>query len=213
MGQRRKQSFQPGDHVCGIYSTTNELIAVTTAFLSEGLARRERCWYVARGRERYAIADALRKRHVNVEECLRSGALRFAAGTDAYLQHGRFDPERTLDVFNDAIDQASHDGWTGFRAAAEMSWALGVPYGTERVIAYEALLKSLFRSARATGLCLYPRRRMPLRVLNGALITHPIVGTGSSFQVNRFYEPGAARMPDVSDKAVWAKLQALGTNR
>ena len=160
MVQKRKQSFQPGDHVCSIYSTTNQLITVTAAFLAEGLTRGERCWYVARGRERYPIADALRKRHVDVDACLRSGALRFAAGHDAYLLHGRFNPERTLDVFNDAIDQASHDGWTGFRAAAEMSWALGVPDRTERVIAYEALLKSLFRSARATGLCLYPRRRM-----------------------------------------------------
>jgi len=211
--QKRKQSFQPGDHVCSIYSTTNQLITVTAAFLAEGLTRGERCWYVARGRERYPIADALRKRHVDVDACLRSGALRFAAGHDAYLLHGRFDPERTLDVFNDAIDQASHDGWTGFRAAAEMSWALGVPDRTERVIAYEALLKSLFRSARATGLCLYPRRRMPLRVLNGALITHPIVGIGPSFQLNRFYEPGAARMPEVADKAVWAKMQALGATR
>jgi hypothetical protein len=54
---------------------------------------------------------------------------------------------------------------------------------------------------------------MPLRVLNGALITHPILGIGSSFQVNRFYEPGAARMPEVSDKTVWTKMQALGTTR
>ena len=54
---------------------------------------------------------------------------------------------------------------------------------------------------------------MPLRVLNGALITHPIVGMGPSFQLNRFYEPGAARMPEVADKAVWAKMQALGATR
>ena len=43
---------------------------------------------------------------------------------EAYVLRGTFDPEATLRSFNDAIEAASTDGFTGFRAAAEMSWAL-----------------------------------------------------------------------------------------
>ena len=41
-----------------------------------------------------------------------------------YVIHGGFEAEATLKIFNDAIEQAYRDGFTGFRAAAEMSWAL-----------------------------------------------------------------------------------------
>jgi len=206
---KRMHSLQSGDHICSLYSTSAELIAVVAPFLAEGLRRGERCWYVGRADEHERIVAALRKRHVDVDACVQRGALYFAAGTEAYLLQGQFDPEQTLAIFNDVIDEASRHAFSGFRAAAEMSWALTVPEGLERVIVYEALLKSLFRSARATGLCLYPQRTMPLQVLNGALVTHPIVGIGTSFQLNQFYEPNTTRLPAVSDKAVWAKLHAL----
>ncbi len=47
-------------------------------------------------------------------------------------------------VFSDAIEEALSEGFTGFRAAANMSWALDLEGGTERLITYEALLRSLF---------------------------------------------------------------------
>lgn len=70
----------------------------------------------------------------------------------AYGVRGDFDPEETLAVFRHAIEQALSDGFNGFRAAANMSWALDLDGGAERVITYEALLRSLVSSARATGL-------------------------------------------------------------
>lgn len=58
-----------------------------------------------------------------------------------------------------------------------MTWALNCPDGPYQLIVYEALLKALFFSSRATGLCLYDRQRMPLSVINGASATHPSVAT------------------------------------
>jgi hypothetical protein len=92
-------------------------------------------------------------------------------------------------AFSDAIEQALADGFNGFRAAANMSWALDLEDGPELLITYEALLRSLFASARATGLCLYDRHRMPLVVIGGALSTHPVVGMHGAYSQNSFYDP------------------------
>lgn len=103
-------------------------------------------------------------------------------------------------IFNDAIEQAYTDGFTGFRAAAEMSWALNCADGVHQVVVYEALLKSLFATCRATGLCFYDRRRMPLEVLGGALCTHPVAGSQGHYTANPFYDPsttGAAAIDPV----------------
>jgi hypothetical protein len=146
-----------------------------------------------------SVRGELRRLGVDVPGKTNRKALQLISGDAAYIVHGTFNPEATIQVFNDAIEQAYTDGFTGFRAAAEMSWALDCVDGPRQVIVYEALLKSLFANCRAIGFCLYDRKRMPLDVINGALLTHPIAGSHGRYSANRFYDPaitgGAAANP------------------
>jgi len=201
--------FKRGDHICAIYSTTAELANEVAAFLAEGLRRRERCWYVAAGTETDEVRAALRKRGVVVTAETRREALKLISGDGAYAVHGTFNPEATIQIFNDAIEQAYTDGFTGFRAAAEMSWALECEDGAHQVIVYEALLKSLFASCRAIGLCLYDRHRMPLAVIDGALATHPVAGSHGHYSSNPFYDPMTTRIAAVDDTDVLTRLARL----
>jgi KaiC/GvpD/RAD55 family RecA-like ATPase len=202
------RTFQPGDHVCAVYSGTAELAQIASDCLVQGLKKQERCWYVASGNEGVAVIAALRKRHVNVDAEKRRNALDVLDGSAAYIVHGEFNPEKTVETFSDAIEAALKDGFTGFRAVADMTWALRLKNGALRVIAYEALLRSLFATSSATGLCLYDRERMPLDVLNGALVTHPIAGVNGRFRTNPYYL-SEARELSVSGADVPAKLSAL----
>jgi len=99
--------------------------------------------------------------------------------------------------------------FTGFRAAAEMSWALGCADGTHQVIVYEALLKPLFASCRAIGPCLYDRGRMPLDVVDGALCTHPVAGSRGRYGANPFYGPATTGSTRIEPAAVRGKLAQL----
>jgi hypothetical protein len=90
-----------------------------------------------------------------------------------------------------------------------MSWALDCEDGADQVIVYKALLKSLFATCRATGLCLYDRQRMPLAVINGALATHPVVGTQGQYRVNTFCDPKTMRLQAVDDAHVLGQLATL----
>ena len=202
-----------GDHVCAVYSTTAELTREVAAFLAEGLRNRERCWYVGAGEEMESLRDTLLALGVDVLAATRRGALKLIAGDGAYVVHGLFDPEVTIGIFNDAIEQAYTDGFTGFRAAAEMSWALECDDGAHQVIVYEALLKSLFASCRAIGLCLYDRNRMPLAVINGALATHPIAGSQGHYGDNPFYDSATTGIAEVDDADVLGKLAQLDRSR
>ena len=201
--------FKQGDHVCGIYSTTEELAREVASFLAEGLRNHERCWYVGAGDEMDSVRAALERRGIDVRAKTDRAALQLIWGDGAYIVHGAFNPEATIQIFNDAIEQAYTDGFTGFRAAAEMSWALNCADGAHQVIVYEALLKSLFASCRAIGLCLYDRKRMPLEVINGALCTHPVVGSHGHYGANPFYDPGTTGATDINQAAVLDKLAQL----
>ena len=201
--------FKRGDHVCGIYSTTEELAREVASFLAEGLRSNERCWYVGAGEEMDSVRAALGKLGVDISAKTTRDALQLISGDDAYIVHGAFNPEATIQIFNDAIEQAYTDGFTGFRAAAEMSWALNCADGAHQIIVYEALLKSLFASCRAIGLCLYDRKRMPLQVLNGALSTHPVAGLHGHFGANPFYDPSTTGPTSINHAAVLEKLAQL----
>ncbi len=144
--------FKRGDHMCAIYSTTEELTREVAGFIADGLRSRERCWYVGNEDEMDAVRARLRALGIDVQAETGRGALQLISGEGAYVVHGAFNPEATMAVFNDAIEQASTDGFVGFRAAAEMSWALDCVDGAHQVIVYEALLKSLFANCRAIGL-------------------------------------------------------------
>ena len=201
--------FKRGDHVCCVYATTAELAGEVASFVAEGLRNDERCWYVGAGDEMDSIRGALGTLGIDVPATTKRGALQLISGDGAYLVHGTFNPEATIQIFNDAIEQAYTDGFTGFRAAAEMSWALNCADGAHQVIVYEALLKSLFASCRAIGLCLYDRKRMPLEIINGALSTHPVAGSPGHYGSNPFYDPATTGPTDIDRATVLEKLAQL----
>ena len=201
--------LNPGDHICAIYTSDDELAHTVGDFLAEGLRKSERCWYLPASDDPNVVRAALRARRVDIEGAVDRGALSILSSNAAYSVRGDFDPEETMAVFSDAIEQALADGFNGFRAAANMSWALDLEDGGERLIIYEALLRSLFSSARATGLCLYDRKRMPLDVIDGALSTHPVVHVAGTYARNTFYDAAVCGLRPADPIAVTAKLEQL----
>ena len=141
---------------------------------------------------------------------IRHGALRVLGPGDVYLAQGEFDPDHTIRIFGEATTQSLAHGFRGFRVAADMSWALSIPGGSERLIAYEAGVRSLFAGGSLTAFCLYHRRRMPLNVLNGALVTHPatFAARGDAMS-NPFYDQHATALPADRDTEVMPKLRTL----
>ena len=125
---------------------------------------------------------------MDVPSLTKSGALHIVGTADACVSREEFNPERTVQVFNDAIEQALHDGFSGFRAVADMTWALSLRDGPYVVIAYEVLLQSLFATSRATGLCLYDRNKMPLDAIDSALATHTLLHHSGEYRENPQYE-------------------------
>ena len=207
--KRSVMDFKRGDHICALYSATPELAREVADFLSEGLRSGQRCWYVGAGHEMASVRAALRTFGIDLAAETARGALKLMSGEGAYVVRGRFDAEVTLQVFNDAIEQAYTDGFTGFRAAAEMSWALECEDGAHQVILYEALLKSLFATCRAIGLYLYDRKRMPHAIINGALATHPIAGANGHYGVNPFYDPAVTGRAPLENADPLGRLEQL----
>jgi PAS domain S-box-containing protein len=183
--------LKQGDHLCLIYENPAEQLMSAVPFLKEGLARGERCLYVADDGSVEAIVQALAAAGVDVAHEQGRGALWMLTKQDSYLKGGEFDPKAMIDFLDRAQSQALADGFSGLRMAGDMTWALGPEIGCDRLIEYEALVNDFLANSRSLFLCQYHRTRFAPAVIHDVLRTHPIAILGDQFCPNPYYEPPA----------------------
>jgi hypothetical protein len=201
--------FRQGQHICSLYETVEQQLAVAVGYIAEGLRQRERCLYVASST---AGLDEFRQRlrglDLEPEAAEGEGALVLRTSERAHLHGGRFDSERMLGMLNDCVEEALNDGFAGLRTCGDMSWLLGEPDGAHQVVEYEAVLNQFFRNVRALGMCQYDYRRLPERLIDGAALeNHSSVVLEDRHVGNPFFRASRHTIPGDGDVA--SKLDAL----
>lgn len=198
------QQFQQGQHICAVYDTRDEQVAIAAAFVADGLRARERCLYVAESRNDLDLfRDRLRTEQIDVGAAQRSRSLILLTTAKAHLVEGRFDCERMLKMLNDAVEAALNAGFAGLRTCGDMSWLVGNPPGAEQVVEYEAVLNEFFRNVRGLGTCQYDRQRLPAHLLDQAgLRSHSTAVVGGDHGANPDFEPPASRDLGTGDSSV-----------
>jgi hypothetical protein len=208
-------TFQQGQHICAIYDTEEEQLAVAAAYVVDGLVKHERCLYVA---DSHARLDEFRHRlaaaGIDVAAAESSAALLLLTKAQAHLFNGRFDSERMLRMLNEAVEAALNDGFGGLRTCGDMSWLLDDAPGTHHVVEYEALLNQFFRHVRGLGMCQYDRRRVPEAMLEQAGIrAHSTVVIGAAHKANPFFDPASLADRSTNTPSLDVKLDHLRKNR
>jgi hypothetical protein len=176
-----------GDHICLIYENTAGQVAAACPFIKEGLARGERCVYVAGDRSFEEVVRALRAAGVDVAQECRRGALLSLADRDVYLQSGSFDQQRMIDFVRQVEAQALADGFSGVRFTGVMTPALWQEVG-DAFSAYESLLNRLPLD-RSVILCQYHRWQLDAPCIHDVVRTHPLAVLGDQLCPNPYYEP------------------------
>jgi signal transduction histidine kinase/ActR/RegA family two-component response regulator len=186
--ERQMTDLRQGNHLCLVCEGPAGKAEAVVPFLREGLARGERCVYLADDKPE-ETARSLSAGGVDVPRQRRRGALALLAARDVYRRGGAFDPGRMIAFLREATDRAVADGFGGLRVAGEMTWALAPGPGRDRLVEYEARLNGFFPGSRALGLCVYDRARFPAGVLREVLRTHPVAVLGDQVCPNLYYEP------------------------
>ena len=204
-------TFRQGEHICALYETEDEQIAVAAEYLADGLRSGERAFYIAESDAALGrFRAALNRLGINAAAMAKRGSLVEATHDEAHLADGYFDSERMLGLLNEAIETALNDGFSGLRACGDMSWLLKEPEGADQVVEYEALLNQFFHGVPGAAMCQYDLRRLPPVLVDHALATHTSIVVDRHHKVNRFYRPPSiamSRTPKASDLA-W-KLTSL----
>lgn len=184
------QEIGPHAHLALIYDSKEEQFAAAVPAIRIGLARRERCVYVADDNSTRDVIAALREGGIDVDAALESGSLTIATRRDTTLKGGGgFVPETLLRFWADAAEAATAAGFSGLRIVAEMTWALHGDPGAERLIEFEAKVNDLVRSHPIVGICQYHRGRFTPEAILNVIRVHPLIFFEGVVCRNPYYVP------------------------
>jgi hypothetical protein len=126
--------LRAGDHVCLLYEDRAGQRSAVAAFLAAGLARGQRCVFVADESTLEEVGQALEAAGIAVAREQERGALRLLTKRDCYLADGEFRPAAMVDLLRREEAQAIADGFAGAWLTGDMTWALGREPGCDRLI-------------------------------------------------------------------------------
>ncbi len=141
------------DHVCAIYESQEEHLALPAPSIRMGLERGEKCFYAADEKTVSDVMETLRAMGIDVDEAVNSGGLTVASQEDTYLRNGNFEPDKMIRFWADALEPAITSGFSGLRVVGEANWALCGDPGAGPFIEYEAKLNYLVRDRPVVVTC------------------------------------------------------------
>lgn len=184
-------ALRPGDHACATVGGTTETRAVLRGFVRDGIRDNHRVLCFVAGEPRgLTLAPG------------RPGQVRVIVRDRAEIGY-----HRQLDLLRHEITQAAREGYTGLRAAGDMTWVLRgaralSDTGIRDLLDFEAALTPLTSRGAAIGLCLYDRRHFP----PPAVRTLATVHTGTA----RFaFTPSGVHLAGELDESNLGALRAV----
>ena len=177
------------DHICLIYESQEEQLAMPVPSIRMGLDRGEKCIFIAPEKTVSDVNEALHAIGIDVDEAVNSGTLAVVSQEGTYLRNGHFEPDKMIRFLADALEPAMASGFSGLRVVGEMTWALGGDPGTGPLIEYEAKLNYFVRDNPVAVTCQYDRNRFSPEVILNVIRTHPIVIYGNFVCSNPYYVP------------------------
>lgn len=195
--------IEPGDHCALIYRSRAEQLRWVCQYIGDGLARKERCFYIAHENSVPSILAVLSKSGIPAQAAERSGALKILTRDQSYLRHGIFAPERMIQDLKAEIESALTEGFTGLRASGEMTWALDIPEALAKVRQYEVALHNNF-GPRLTGLCQYEETRFDPELLSDVIRLHPKLIANGRVIKNPFH-----RTPEQLQQRQWPVIKSI----
>jgi hypothetical protein len=200
-------------HLCFPYETEEEKARTLVAFVREGLARRERCLYIAVAAEQERFLALLEAEGVATEPALERGELVLASQGETYLRTGRFDADDVISLLEGLTDRALADGFVGLRATGEASapptdelWA--------QAMRYESLVNERLARRPFLALCRFDAGVLPPARVQDVLRTHPHALLRGEVCANPFYErPEVVGTDDARARLDWQLHQLRSHHR
>jgi hypothetical protein len=166
--------FRHGDHICLSYHSEQYLLGFLEQYVMEGLRRDELCFCVQRPRILRRLVENLQSMGVDTDAEQGRGALELHTEREVYFSTGAFDPAIMINLLMRSLDECMRKGFSAFRTAGDLSWAMRDPKIYQTLIGYEQMVNQCYPGKPAIGLCQYQANETPVDFLKSILEHHKL---------------------------------------
>jgi MEDS: MEthanogen/methylotroph, DcmR Sensory domain len=174
----------PGSHVCAFYRGDGDRDRLLNGYLGAGLTAGDKCICVV---DSAVTAARLRALPRACAEAGPRGQLDVHLPETTYLAGGEFTTSDMLTFWTENMIKAAVEGYSFYRLAGEMTWALRDAPGVEHLVGYESELNRVTSSHPVIVLCLYDLDRFSGEVVVNIVKTHPQVLVQGILVENPYY--------------------------
>ncbi len=164
--------FKRGDHICVFYRDAGTLLETIAPYLADGLRKGERCFCAQKADFIPRLLRALDAHGVDTQRETQRGALEIHSEDEVYFPGGKFEPQVMMEMLLHSIEDALRRGFSGFRTAGEMSWALNGRESCDQLLSYEKMVAAGYPGQPAIGICQYPVDGFPAELLQEVVAAH-----------------------------------------
>lgn len=144
-----------GTHFCQFYQTQKDLTDILVPYFKAGLMNNECCvWVTSDFLTREEALKALEKNVPNFSRYLKKGQIEIFPYTDWYIENGKFDLERVLNMWLAKHAHALKSGFDGLRVSGNPFW-IDNKKDWDDFSAYEAEINNVIDPYNLLVLCTY----------------------------------------------------------
>ena len=124
-------------HVCAFFNSEDEEYRVLLPFIKDGIECGDKAVHVVNPGQRHDHLRRLTGAGIDVDAAMQRGQFELRINTEAYLQNGRFDPDRMLQVFEELASGNAAGGFPLSRIVCRMDWAADDHSTIDKLVGFE----------------------------------------------------------------------------
>ncbi|HTT55203.1 MAG TPA: MEDS domain-containing protein [Streptosporangiaceae bacterium] len=175
----------PGSHVCAFYRGDSDRDRLLSGYLGAGLTAGDKCICVVDSADTAGWLQGLPGS--GGEPGPPDGQLDIHLPETTYLAGGEFTTSDMLTFWTENMSKAEIEGYSFYRLAGEMTWALRDAPGVEHLVGYESELNRVTAGSPVIVLCLYDLDRFSGEIVVNIVKTHPQVLVQGILVENPYY--------------------------
>jgi hypothetical protein len=176
-------------HVCAFFNSAEEEYRVLLPFIKDGFESGHKAVHVLNPSRCLDHVQRLTAAGIDASATERSGQLELRTNFEVYLQDGRFDQDRMLEVFEQLSSGNDKGGYPLSRIICEMDWAGDGRPQIEHLVEFESRVNDIWRRREDAVICIYDLAKFGGDTVIDIMRTHPMVIIGGILHSNPFYVP------------------------
>src|SRR5262245_38422869 len=174
-------------HVCAFFNSREDEYGVTVPFIKDGFDAGDKVIHIIDPSRRSDHLQRLASSGVDVTSRQASGQFALYDWSETFFADGPFDPDRQLELLDQALRAGREQGYPVSRYVAHAEWALQKGASVDLLLEFEARVNKMWPQHADTVIWTYDLARFDGDTVIDAFRTHPVVIVGGIVQQNPFY--------------------------